>query len=327
MRYDTILGYVKAAIELFQLRNLPPPFLLDNKGSIAACILANIKDEENIAVQRAHLSVEMYAEILKRSKESNLLSMEQCIADFAILGRYLGPRLTEYAQKSYQRAEIHKFPSGKEVVKAICSEDIIFTNEHGRVVKPDNLLNIHLPTKIKVKFKVQKNRRNGEEKEVLSDANNEEMCPVKAAYRIVLRAALLKQPLDQPVGVYQHKNSTRRYLVGSDISKFLRKIAKKAHPDMTEPEIKRFSAHSFRVTAAVLLHEQGHDGDFIKIQLRWLSDSYRVYLRSTKTILQRHTKALGESAALSIDLANLPKNPSYSVEQIDPNDMGEYHEW
>eukprot|EP00984_Skeletonema_dohrnii_P022675 scaffold11768_cov88-Skeletonema_dohrnii-CCMP3373.AAC.4 len=54
MRYDTILGYVKAAVELFQLRNLPPPFLLDNKGSIAACILANIKDEENIAVQRAH---------------------------------------------------------------------------------------------------------------------------------------------------------------------------------------------------------------------------------------------------------------------------------
>jgi hypothetical protein len=180
---------------------------------------------------------------------------------------------------------------------------------------------------MKVKFKVQKNRRNGEEKEVLADTNNEEMCPVKAAYRIALRAKLLGQTQELPMGVYQYKNTERRYLVGSHISQFLRKIAKKAHPDITEAELKRFSAHSFRVTAAVLLHEQGHDGDFIKIQLRWLGDSYRVYLRSTRTILERHTTALGKSAALSIKLANIPDTATHSVEQTEIDEMGEYHEW
>lgn len=327
MRYDTILGYVKAAFELFRLRNFPAPFPLDSKYSLAATILNNIKDEEDIAVQRAPLSPEMYAEILKLAKASDLLSIEQCISDFSILGRYLGPRLAEYAQRSYKKAEVHKFPSGKKVMKALCAKDITFTDKHGRIIHPDTIDNINLPTKIKVKFKVQKNRRNGEEKEVLADTKNEEMCPVRAAFRIILRSKLLGQEQELPMGVYQHKNTERRYLVGSDVSQFLRKIAKKAHPDMLETELKRFSAHSFRVTAAVLLHEQGYDGDFIKIQLRWLGDSYRVYLRSTKTILERHTAALGKSAALSIKLSNIPDIATHSVEETDIVDMGEYQEW
>jgi hypothetical protein len=146
MRYDTILGYVKAATELFRLRNFPPPFLLDSKHSLAATILNNIKDEEDIAVQRAPLSPEMYAEILKLAKKSDFLSMEQCIADFSILGRYLGPRLAEYAQKSYiQTGRSPQIPKWKASHKSIMRKGYHLYGQ-ARTYRPPRHNRKHQPT-------------------------------------------------------------------------------------------------------------------------------------------------------------------------------------
>jgi len=323
LRYDTIKGYAEAAITLFLLRDFPVPFSPDDKTSIAATILRNIKEEENIAVQRAPLTVEMFAVMLQDLIRLDFLSMESCIIDQAILGRYIGPRLSEYGQKSHNRAEYHDFPSGKSVLKAICADDIIFLGKDGRRIQNFTLESADQVAKIRVKFKVQKNRRNGEEKEVLADSNNKQMCPAKAAFRIVVRSRLLQQPTNLPCGVYS-KAGKMQYLTGQDVSTYLRKIARKSHPDMDTSEIKRFSAHSFRVTAAVLLHEQGHDGDYIKIQLRWMGDSYRVYLRSTPTILEKHTESLGKTASISIGLANLPTEVSHLVNEINEHTMGTY---
>lgn len=326
MRYDTILGYVKAALELFRLRHLTYPFNFDNKSSLAATILNNIKEEETIATQRAPLTSEMYAEMLKVSSKSEFLSLEQAISDLSILGRYLGPRLAEYGQKAQKRPEYHTYPSGTKVLKAWSQNDFLFHDKSGKRVFPEKLEDIDTLAKMSVTFKVQKNRRNGEVKEVLPDPTNTEMCPVRAAYKIVHRSMMLNQPADLPVCVYKNAKSEMTYITGSTVSSYFRQIAKKAHPSMDESERKRFSAHSLRVTAAVLLHEHGCDGDYIKIQLRWQGDSYRVYLRSTQTILKRHTAALSKSAALSIALANIEENISYTTTQVSEEAMGEYHD-
>jgi hypothetical protein len=324
MRYDTILGYVKDAFELFRLRNLPDPFDFDDRSSLAATILRNIRDEENIADQRSPITPEMFAEMLKTSASSNFLSAQCTMTDLAILGRYLGPRLAEYGQKSQKRPEYHTYPSGKSVLKAWSQNDIILYDQDNQRITPESLEGIDKPTRASITFRIQKNRRNGEVKQVLFDPNNKEMCPVRAAYRIVYRAMSLQQPCDLPVCVYRNKKSELIYLTGAVMSKFLRQMAKKAHPTMTELDLKRYSSHSIRVTAAVLLHEHGCNGDYIKIQLRWQGDSYRVYLRSTKTILKHHTTALNNSAALSIKLANIEQNVSHSAEQISLEEMGCY---
>eukprot|EP00984_Skeletonema_dohrnii_P007538 scaffold2736_cov82-Skeletonema_dohrnii-CCMP3373.AAC.17 len=80
-------------------------------------------------------------------------------------------------------------------------------------------------------FKVQKNRRNGEVKEVLSDPTNTEMCPNTKSYT-VHRSMMLNQPADLPVCVYKHAKSELIYLTGSTVSSYFRQIAKKAHPSM-----------------------------------------------------------------------------------------------
>jgi hypothetical protein len=61
---------------------------------------------------------------------------------------------------------------------------------------------------------------------------------------------------------------------------------------MTLNKISRFSSHSGRVWAVVLLDKAGKLSDFIKSQLRWLGDSYCTYLCDTSVIQRQHIDAL-----------------------------------
>ena len=61
---------------------------------------------------------------------------------------------------------------------------------------------------------------------------------------------------------------------------------------MTKEELKRYSAHSLRVWAWVLLDEAGKSPEYIKKRLRWLEDSFQMYLRDTSIIQHQHVKAL-----------------------------------
>ena len=58
----------------------------------------------------------------------------------------------------------------------------------------------------------------------------------------------------------------------------------------------KYSSHSIRVWACVVLDEAGMPPDFIKKRLRWMGESYRVYLRDTNKINEKHVQALKVSA-------------------------------
>jgi hypothetical protein len=58
------------------------------------------------------------------------------------------------------------------------------------------------------------------------------------------------------------------------------------HPDLSEDKIKRLSLHSGQVWALVLLDEAGMSPDFMKSRLRWMGESYRLYLRDTSVLQQ-----------------------------------------
>jgi hypothetical protein len=99
--------------------------------------------------------------------------------------------------------------------------------------------------------------------------------------RLVLRAKQLNQPDDMPVAVYKTKKDKVIYLNGNKIAELLRKAVKEVRPDTTMDELKQYSAHSLRVWACILLDEAGKSPDYIKKRLRWLGDSFRMYLRDT----------------------------------------------
>jgi hypothetical protein len=102
---------------------------------------------------------------------------------------------------------------------------------------------------------------------------------------LVLWAKWLNQPDDIPLAVYKTKKGKVNYVTGSKIAELLRKAVKEVRPNTTLDDLKRYSAHSLtRVWACVLLDESGKLPHYIKKRLRWLGDSFRMYLRDTAII-------------------------------------------
>ena len=77
------------------------------------------------------------------------------------------------------------------------------------------------------------------------------------------------------MGVFVNHQGIVRYLTTNKIAEVLQSVAKTCHPDLTRDEIMRFSSHSIRVWAVVLLDEAGMNPDFIKSRLHWMGDSYK----------------------------------------------------
>ena len=140
---------------------------------------------------------------------------------------------------------------------------------------------------------------------------------VRSPYRIFLRSKRLGQSDSQPMGVYENHQGLVKYLTGNKISELLQADAKKCHPDLTKDEISHFSSHSGRVWAVVLLDEAGMNPDFIKSRLRWMGESYRLYLRDTAILQQKHITALEQS---SFDFISLYGDNRTALPDIVPED-------
>jgi hypothetical protein len=146
--------------------------------------------------------------------------------------------------------------------------------------------------------------------------------------QLLLWARQLNQLDDMPVAVYKTKKGKVIYLTGNKIAELLRKAIKKVRPDTTPDKLKHYPAHSLRVWACILLNEAGKLPDYIKKRLRWLGDSFRMYLRDTAIIQHQHIDALLAALQEVMDLiAILPTDVialSIMTEGTDDPDMHEY---
>ena len=152
------------------------------------------------------------------------------------------------------------------------------------------------PAKIKLTFRIQKNRQNGQPITFVADNKHPDICLVCVAYQIFLQAKRLGQSDNQPMGVFANHQGITKYLTASKIAEVLQSFAKTCHPDLTRDEIMRFTLHSIRVWAVVLLDEAGMNADFIKSWLCWMGDLYRSYLRDTAVLQTKHVSALESSS-------------------------------
>ena len=109
--------------------------------------------------------------------------------------------------------------------------------------------------------------------------------------------------------MYQTRKGECLYLTGGKIAELLRGAVKRIRPDISPENIKRYSAHSIRVWACVLLDEAGKSPDYIKKRLRWLGDSFRMYLHDTAVIQHQHVDALRLASQAVMDLLSaLPED-------------------
>ena len=324
LRSATVKNYVIDAGKLYAMRGFKNPVDFNDPDNLVKIIVDNLQAEEDIATQRSPLTNEIYAELHKMQLKENEDSVTPLVYNMVSLGRSIGPRASEYSQTSQTKVDYHVYPSGRKVIKAFIPDDFHFFNKKGdRIFVIDESMLDELYS-VKITWRIQKNRQNGEALRLICDLLNPKLCPVRNAYLMLLRKHRLGHDMELPIAVYRDKNGEIKYLTGSKIAEIIRKAARTAHPDLKEEEIMKFSAHSLRVWACVLLDEAGKGADFIKKRLRWLGESYRVYLRDTPKINAQHREALSDSSNAVMELVNADMRNSFPQVTANDRDFGEY---
>jgi hypothetical protein len=120
-----------------------------------------------------------------------------------------------------------------------------------------------------------------------------------------------------------NKNNATKYLTSNKIAQVLCSIAKAVYPDLTKEELKKFSSHSGRVWALVLLDKAGMTPDFMKSRLRWMGKSYRLYLRDTSILQRKHVNALKKESDKITGLLGNNRDILPNIVPTD-NEMGAY---
>jgi hypothetical protein len=123
---------------------------------------------------------------------------------------------------------------------------------------------------------------------------------------MVMRACRLAQLDDIPVACYRTKTALLLFVTGSRIATLLCEAVKKVQPSTLVDDLKKYPAHSLRVWACVLLDKVGMSPSFIQKHLRWLGYSFKMYLRDTKAIQDKHLAALQSAPADVMALIRTP---------------------
>jgi hypothetical protein len=130
---------------------------------MTAILLNNMLWEEDIARQGALLNNKIYAKLRRTAIASKCKdSVSDLLFDVVALSRYMGPRLSKYAQTTQDKVDHHTYPSGKTVIKAFIANNFIFYDEKKRVIKNLNNDSLQRARFVKITWHIQKNRQNGQ---------------------------------------------------------------------------------------------------------------------------------------------------------------------
>jgi hypothetical protein len=324
-RSATVCGYAESVNTLFRLRSLSAPANLSDRTNMCARIILVREKEEDIAKQQSPITRKMFAALCDLANKASANLLEAVVADWFKFINITGLRCAEYAQKTQSAFNKDEYPSGKRVVKAFIPTDWTFYDSSGTImnIHPLTCLVQVFPARLKVPYRIQKNRRNGQCITLVADNDHPDICPVQAAYRILLSAKRLDQSDSQPMAVFVNKQGMTRYLTGKKISDILQSIARAVHPDLLEDAIKHYSSHSGQVWALVLLDKASMTPDFMKSCLHWMGESYRLYLCNTSILQRKHVDALSKESDKVMQLLGSNRDILPNIVPVDDK-MGEY---
>ena len=173
-----------------------------------------------------------------------------------------------------EKIQVYVKPNGETVVRAFTIQDFLFYDEDGMLVSYKEVIKERsFAHQTGQHYGIQKNCMNDQIVKQNRDLACPEICPVKIATDIVEMATQLgANNSTDPLGIYQSNNGDTVFLTGDQITKYYRYVKKLVFPTILNAELKLFSCHPIRMRTAVLLHEAGKDGLYIKLRLRWLSD-------------------------------------------------------
>ena len=297
----TISNYLSDAAKLSIMNRLQDPTKtsINQRSPYIRSILHEHKRWESMPNRREPLTYNMVNQAIINNTRNHYCtnSLNSALTDWFILGMVTGARKSEWCQ---DRSSILKSgtvtPNIDGSSSAFIFSDFIFEDINGIRRNNDRDTAIFDAEIVKIKWRFQKNNMNGQVLSYTANHNNPALCPVRAAMRIRQRAMDLKVPPSLPLAVFQNGIGHSQYIDDKYVETLLRQLATQVYNITDTQELSRFTCHSIRVGACVLLHEANAKSDFIKFRLRWNSDSYLMYLRNTPKLAHQHNMATNFSS-------------------------------
>ena len=310
IRTDTIDAYLQAAASFLKLRTgIDPRFELGDtkKAEPIRVVLEEYRRWEEKPNRREPWTVQMQrafdkanAEIVAEDKDDTL---PLAMADWFALGLSTGFRRTEWAQPDAKHANIHNPDTAnwKGVIPAKLPQDFVFYDLRGRKIRTHQeavRLGIQGISRVRITWRVQKNKQNGESKTYVKNVNKPDLCPVNRALRIVARYLRIIGPHQPnvPLAVYMHQDGPQ-LIISPQIKAHMQAVVAKVlglNPNNPKDakELAKWTAHSIRVGACCILFALGFSPHEIKMLLRWLSETFMLYLRDIAWVARKQTDAM-----------------------------------
>jgi hypothetical protein len=229
------------------------------------------------------------------------------LQDWFTIGLFAGLRKSEWAQNAGTATVGSQQRNIFGDTQAFCVNDFRFELSTGRRLTGYDVLSMPAATvtKLRITFRTQKNGENGEEKLFARNEKPQGCCCVRAAIRVLERFQRLRGNSDftTPLAIYRTTDGQCRLITSDLVEREMRKLAAKIYhldPIKDREALQRWSCHSLRVGACVILHGKGFTETQIKFLLRWRSNAFMMYLRNL-TVLSRAQNAAFESVAAMPD--------------------------
>jgi hypothetical protein len=144
----------------------------------------------------------MFVAIANHACDLDQDSTKSVTFDWITLGRVVGFQVAEYAQTTQNEIDAYEYASGNKATKAFVSSDWKFYDDNGCLMRVHSLDGLaDPPKKMKLTFRIQKNRQNSQSITFAANDKHPHICLVRTAYQI-LRAKRLGQLDDQPMGIF-----------------------------------------------------------------------------------------------------------------------------
>ena len=305
IRTNTVKKYLDAVSELFFMVNMYDP-TKNLQGVRSTYIEAVLKEHlrwEVIPNRREPLTYLMvdhaYNEVLQRmltNEKFAMDSLEECLCDWLILGMQTGFRLSEWCQDTSKMSATQDISRNVDrSPKAFIFSDFVFSEKNNVRINNDYYQHIPKAEYVTIKWRFQKNNDNGQFLVFSANPTKLGRCPVRAALRIRARAQRYNISPQHPIAIYRHDTGVPHLITNKHVENFLQKLAKSVYNITKKEDLQRFTSHSIRVGACVVLHENNCTAEFIKVRLRWRSDAFLMYLRNTIKLASLHNVASNNS--------------------------------
>ena len=246
--------------------------------------------------RREPFTVEMLEDQMQRATApgTNFWALAAAIADWEECGLFGGFRISEWAQSSHTDFDPAKPALNKRNdTQAFTLLDIRARTKQGRWLQGATIISVRMVdiARIWVRFKTQKNGENGQEIMWIATDDLSRKNFVRPMYNIIKRFVTLRGSHDviTPLSIFQTKTGQIRLITAKDVESQMRLAAinvYKLNPKKAGDKeiLQKWSSHSLRVGACVILHTMGATETQLKHLLRWKSSAFMVYLRNSPAL-------------------------------------------